>query len=522
LRAAALLLLVLGASTPVGGRAQTPDPVRVTYLTGGSAYIDAGRNDGLAEGDSLRVLRGGAEIAMLRVEFLSSRQASCGILAGGLSLAVGDTVDLTRRPAGAELAADSTVPVARPVATRPTRGSRVKGRVGLRYLGVWQRDAGKTRLSQPSLDLRLDGEALGGTPFGVVLDVRARRTATSRADGTTVADGRTRVYRGGLLFAHPGSPVRVTAGRQFAAAVSSVSLFDGLQVEWQRPGWSAGMFGGSEPDPVSMAYSGEVRDWGAWIQLHRRPESERYWSATLGGVGSYTHGTTNREFLFVQGGYGDGRLSLAVTQELDYYRAWKQAMGESPWSLTSTFGSLRYELTPSLSLSAGYDNRRSVRLYRDAVTPEIAFDDVFRRGAWGGLAVRLRDARLALDARSSTGGTLGRTTAFTLHAGLQRVAGSSLGLRSRTTRYDGPRESGWLEALSLDLTPAPAVLVTLEGGLRLAHDPLADPPDRTVSWLGADLDLNLGRRWYWNASLQHESGALEATDQVFTGLTYRF
>jgi hypothetical protein len=239
-------------------------------------------------------------------------------------------------------------------------------------------------------------------------------------------------------------------------------------------------------------------------------------------VGSYTHGTTNREFLFLQGGYADQRLSLALTQELDHYRPWKQEMGESPWSLTSTFGSLRYELTPALSLNAGYDNRRSVRLYRDAITPEIAFDDAFRRGVWGGLALRLRNARLALDARSSGGGSIGSTTAWTLSAGLARIAGSGVAVRSRTTRYDGPRESGWLEALGMDFAPAPAVLVSVEGGLRLVHDPLSDPTDRTLSWMGADLDLNLGRQWYWSASVRHETGDLEANDQVFAGLSYRF
>jgi hypothetical protein len=239
-------------------------------------------------------------------------------------------------------------------------------------------------------------------------------------------------------------------------------------------------------------------------------------------VGSYTQGATNREFLFLQGSYSDGRSSFTLTQELDRYRDWKQALGEPPWSMTSTFGSLRYELARGLTLGAGYDNRRNVRLYRDAVTPEIAFDDAFRRGVWGGLALRLRGARVAFDARSSSGGTAGRTTAYTLNAGLTRVTRLGLGVRSRTTRYEGPRESGWLEALGVDFAPAPPVLVSLEGGLLLAREPLADPTDRTVSWLGADVDVSLGRRWYWNGSVRHESGRLEATDQLFTGLSYRF
>jgi hypothetical protein len=51
---------------------------------------------------------------------------------------------------------------------------------------------------------------------------------------------------------------------------------------------------------------------------------------------------------------------------------------------------------------------------------------------------------------------------------------------------------------------------------------MADPTDRTITWVGADLDLNLGRRWYLNGSVSHEAGSLERNDQVYGGLSYRF
>jgi hypothetical protein len=301
-----------------------------------------------------------------------------------------------------------------------------------------------------------------------------------------------------------------------------VSLFDGAQAEFHRASWGAGAFAGSEPEPVDLGYSSAVRDYGAYLQLHNRPEGDRSWSVTLGGVGSYTEGVTNREFLFMQGGFASDRLALFLTQEVDRYATWKQAMGEPAWSLTSTFGSLRYDLSRRVTLNAGYDNRRSVRLYRDAITPETAFDDAFRQGVWGGVGLRFTGGRVGLDARSSTGGAVGGTYAVTVTGALSRLAGLGVGVRARTTRYDGPRESGWLEAIDLDVAPAPACLLTLNGGVRLARDPLADPTDRTVSWLGADLDLNLGRRWYLNLSGTHESGALESSDQAYGGLSYRF
>ena len=64
--------------------------------------------------------------------------------------------------------------------------------------------------------------------------------------------------------------------------------------------------------------------------------------------------------------------------------------------------------------------------------------------------------------------------------------------------------------------------LTLNGGIRLARDPMAVPTDQTISWVGADADVNLGRRWYLSLSGLHQSGVLQANDQVFGGLSYRF
>jgi hypothetical protein len=175
-----------------------------------------------------------------------------------------------------------------------------------------------------------------------------------------------------------------------------------------------------------------------------------------------------------------------------------------------------------VSVNAGYDSRRNVRLYRDAVTPETAFDDAFRQGVWGGLWIKSGAGRIGLDARSSSGGTAGQTHSYTLSLGLDRVTPLHLGLRSRTTRYDGPRQSGWLQSLSADITPAPPLRLALNGGVRVVRDPLADPLDYSVGWLGVDADVTLGRRWYVMMSATHESGGMDSTDQLFGGLSYRF
>lgn len=497
-------------------------PVTLTYLTTSTAYVNAGRQDGLHEGDTLRVVRGGAEAGRLKVAYLASRQAACDILIQISPLVVGDTVAVARVPASPPAAGDvASVPVHQADASRHG-GTGIRGRVGARYLGVWQRDGSGAHFAQPSFDVRLDAQSVGGSPVGFVLDLRTRRTVSSRTDGDRVVDGRTRVYQGALSLASPGVPVRLTAGRQFSSALASVTLFDGVMAELARPSWGMGAFAGSEPEPGDLGYSTEVRDYGGYVQLHSAANATNRWTSTLGAIGSYQAGVTNREFLYLQAGYSTRRLSLFGIQEIDYYRAWKQAMGERPWSLTGTFGTMRYDLSPSVSVNAGYDSRRNVRLYRDAVTPETAFDDAFRQGVWGGLWVRSGAGRLGLDARSSSGGTAGRTRSYTFSLGLDRVTALRLGLRSRTTHYDGPRQSGWLQSFGVDVTPAPPLQLALNGGVRVIHDQLADPSNYSVTWLGADADMNLGRRWYAMLSGTHETGGMDSNDQLFGGLSYRF
>jgi hypothetical protein len=518
-------LLALALLSPAAITAQDSSatrPVRLTYVTPSSAYIDAGRQDGLHEGDTLTVVRGEVEAGRLRVTYLASRQASCDILAQSSPLVLGDTVRFVRAATTVARASAGAAPATGWRQPGRHSGPGLHGRAGARYLGVWQRNGSGAHFSQPSFDIRLDAQSIGGSAVGLVLDLRTRRTVSSWADGERVVDGRTRVYQGALFVAPAGSPLRVTAGRQFSSALASVTLFDGVMAELARPSWGVGAFGGSEPEPENLGYSTAVRDYGGYLQLHSTPDASSRWTTTLGAIGSYRAGVTNREFLFLQAGYSSRRLSLFGTQEVDYYRGWKQAMGERAWSPTGTFAMLRYELSPRVSVNTGYDSRRNVRLYRDAVTPETAFDDAFRQGVWGGLWIRTGAGRVGLDARSSSGGSAGRTQSYTLSLGLDRVTALQLGLRSRTTRYDGPRQSGWLQSFGVDVTPAPLLRLGLDGGLRIIRDPLADPSDYSVTWLGVDMDVNLGRRWYLMMSGTHEVGGIDSNDQIFGGISYRF
>jgi len=510
--------LGLGLLGPAPAAAQEPARERrtvVTYLAGPTIYVRAGREDGLVEGQELSLVRADSVIATLAVQFLSSRQAACVMVRGTAEVAVGDTVRYTARP-------DSLIARAGPTPRRPRshRGPGLHGRVGARYLVAEEAGPGGG-LRQPSLDLRLDGSELGGTPFGLAFDLRTRRTASTTGDGSSRVDGSTRVYRAALSYGRTGQPLGVTVGRQYLSAVTAVSLFDGGLVELRSRRLAAGVFLGTEPTPT-LGVSADVLDAGAYLQWSSGAGRPASWSLTAGGVGSYAEGASNREFGFLQARFASRSVSLQAMQEIDYYRPWKVDQGEAPWSLTSSYVSGSVRPARWLTIHGAWDTRRRVRLYRDATDPALAFDDAYRQGVWGGVAVRGRRLWLGGEARRSSGGSAGEATAWTASAGVDRLTPLQLGLSGRGTWYRTPAVTGRLFTGRIAAELAAPLQVQLQAGTRVEESRLDGPSDRRFTWWGADLDLTLAHAWYLSLSGNREHGPDGAITQWYSGLTWRF
>ncbi len=548
----ALLLapLAAGAQEPARAPAAAPDTAyataTVTFVSGTEIYVGAGRLDGLVEGTELHVVRGGAVVATLRARFLASHRAACELVQGTVEVVAGDVVQFRPRPADSA-AADAALAV--PVAAAPPRARRMSGpglhgRVGTRYLHAGTRtesegqEAGSTSFTQPSLDVRLRGQDLGGTRLGLVLDLRARRT-NSTAAGRTTADGHTRAYQAALLWNAPGAPFRAVAGRQYLAAIASVGLLDGLLAEMHSDRFAAGAFAGFEPDLATLAFSGDVRDVGAYAQLHSRPGTATAASITLGAVGSYVGGEARREWGILQGSVTNRHLSLFLLQELDYYRPWKREgpnAEASAFSATSRFASLSVRPSRWLALRGVYDRRRSVPLLRDFTDPETAFDDRFREGFGAGFQLSGRRMYGGTDWRQSTGGSAGRANSWTATFGMTRVTRLNLGLSVRATWYASDNDStgtnpgalrttGRLYAGRVSLDAAAPLHLELNAGVRREDNPNALVPQES-DWVGLDADLSLGRAWFLSLSaLRQRDPANPGTSrltQFYGGVSWRF
>ena len=547
LAAGLVAMLVAGGSAAQAARLEA----HVTYLAGGSVYVDAGRLEGLREGDSLVVVRGGKAIAWLRASFLSSHRTSCdtlrtlapiqvGDLAGfvtsvpGPTAAGGDTAAAVARtlPVPASPApgvpafttalgvASSVVAPAVPRARVAHRARGLRGRIGARFLTVQSEGGG--RLTRPALDLRLDGASLGGTPFDLAVDFRGRRVTQSSPGRVTLNSDRGLFYRFSLATHDLVGHYRLTIGRQLSPALAPVSLFDGALVERRGARWNAGFFSGTQPEPLRLGMSGAIVQGGGYAEWHQPAGAARRWSVTGGAITSYDHGNTNREFGFLQTFYLDRVLSATLSQEVDVNRGWKRELGQPAYQATGTFLTTNVRVGSALSLRIGFDTRRSVLLYRDRTTPENLFDDRYRQGGWGGALLDVaRHVRLTGDVRTHSIAGAQRQNGWTGGAEGYRITPLNVTVRARYSRLTGASIENTLASIGLGLDPLAGVHVEAVAGRRTTKD-LVRAVREQMQWQSADLDLTLVRSAYLNASFESDAGGFSPSRQAYLGLSWRF
>ncbi len=514
----------------------------VTFMSGAEIYIGAGRLDGLLEGSEVSVMQGDDVVGILRVKYVASHRSACEVVSGATGIALGDVIQFRRQMASPEMLSASSM--SGPPRPRRMSGPGLHGRFGTRYLRATTttmaggQELGSNGFDQPSLDARINGIGLGGTPLGVALDLRTRQTTTTSA-GRTEVDGHTRVYQAVMYWNQPGAGFRAAAGRQYLTAVSSIGLLDGALLELNGGRVSVGAFAGFEPDIATLGFSSTVHDFGLYASVHNRPGTSTVTSATIGAVGSYEGGDARREWGIAQFNMNNRYVSLYLLQELDYYRPWKLAgpnAEESAISATSQFANLSFRATRWLAINGTYDKRRSVPTLRDFTNPETEFDDTYRQGYGGGVQVTGRQVYGGGDWRRSTGGSSGGANSFTTTLGVNRITKFNVGLSARATWYQNDvfsvdttaavlQTSGQLYSGRMSLDPFGPIHLDLSAGLRQEDNPIALGLQKST-WYGVDMDLNVGRAWFISVSaLRQNDTANPGTStltQIYGGVTWRF
>lgn len=405
--------------------------IHVRQVMGSSVFLDAGRGAGLAEGQRLEVQHEGAKVAVIEVEFLSQRSASCKLVEEGAAITAGDRaipgpLPPGARPASEPQAAPRVATAGSPAAAggasraagrnasgraaKAPRWADASGSVALRYQGFRDDSEGGRNTDQLSAVLNLNLTHLGGTALEMRARLRAGQDHITRPGAAAENRPNDRFYELSVGYAPRDGAYSYHLGRLSAGPEVGFDYLDGVlgEVRFGRR-WGVGGFYGNRVDVTELSYDSGGSAYGVFLHhLDESPERPLYAETYVSAISEYRGGVVNREYVSVYGRQGSGgKWSLFERAELDLNRDWRAQTGAASTELSNLLLTGTYTLTKAVRCGVTYDERRQVRTLDDRNTPEELFDDALREGL-----------RVSLYLGS------GRSVRANLSAGVRRRAGS--------------------------------------------------------------------------------------------------
>ncbi|MFO7609172.1 MAG: hypothetical protein R6X35_08220 [Candidatus Krumholzibacteriia bacterium] len=500
-----LVLLPLAAATAA---AQGDAECGVRYLSADHVYLDCGRLAGLEAGATVRIVRGGTQVAELQVDYAADHSASCRVVQAVGEIQVGDRAFyVPAQPVAPPVsAAPDTVRrrerALRAPATATARaqapGPRLSGGAALR----WERmeetggtDVGSTVLTLP---FRLRARSLGrGWEFRARGSLR--RLDRRGGDGVRAdREWRNRIHQTALVRDGRREAWHLAVGRIGVRAAAAAGPLDGLAASRRLgAGWRVGAFGGWAPAWQDLDFSTADQVAGVTVELDPTGAGAAGLGLVLAGVGRYHEGEISREHVALtttwRGGPG---LTLLQAAEVDLNRGWKRDAGADALRLSSFALTGRWQAGRRLAFRAGFDDREPVRTWETRDRPDSLFQDAGRRGLRGGVELRGgRGRRLDLDGSvRSPAGDGADTKSWSARLWLPAWPSAALDLEASVRGFTGPYLGGLAPTLGVSHRGRSGWSLRGAGGLYRYTDQVGDD-DRSSTWLSAAVERDLGRRW---------------------------
>ena len=326
---------------------RTDDPslhtvFRVKYVAEGIAYLEGGRAQGLAEGMKLLVkdtalpARQGDSasnqdpkvIAELEVTGVAETSSVTDIHAPQRPVKAGDLAYLSSADAEALVAqralsstrqypavisfseGDTLDEEAREEVPRPPLPSvnRARGRIGLDYITTMSQGTSNMTSSNLGFAFRGDITRIGGTYWNLSGYYRGRFTSQNSAGVQTVQDLINHTYHLSMTYDNPNSSLVAGFGRLYLPWATSLETLDGGYFGKRlAKGVTAGVFGGSTPDPTSWNYSPNREIAGGFINFEGGEYNNWHYTSTSGAGVNMMSWSVQRPFVFLEDSVSYGR-----------------------------------------------------------------------------------------------------------------------------------------------------------------------------------------------------------------------
>jgi len=373
----------------------------VKYLSAGYVYIDGGKTDGLAVGDTIQVIRDNTAIGSLIISFTADHSSSCALIDSTLDVKAGDIVSASivkpDKPDSTKTIIDLSESEVGMQSTRKEKRPRggsgtMKGRISLGYFGWNDISANNLDFNQPGMSAKINIGDIWGSGYDLNIRTRARYNRRTRSYPNSVSQNefRNRIYEFSLGRVDDIG-FDIVLGRIIPRDVSGVGFLDGVLIGRRlSTSFKSGIFLGAQPGWQYAEPQIELQKYGFYLSYKADRNRATRFSSTIAIVGEYHYWWLSREFAHIDNRLNlPGGLSIYQMADIDFNREWRREKAGSQFSLTNLYFSARKRISSRITAGLNFDNRKRYWNYEQQSVADSLFDDLTRRGLKAILSLKL-------------------------------------------------------------------------------------------------------------------------------------
>ncbi len=515
----------------------------ITYVAASVVYVNAGREEQIAVGDTMTILHSGKPVGRVAVIAVSLHSSAAQSLNSQSQFAAGDAAAIVKPILHNQIAHIDTAaqhdsqqtqaqfPKSSPAVASMFTGSSqasseniVSGRVGLQYNGVRASDP-RFNFSQPNAILRLDIQNLFGT--GMMFTLYGRSYFDMA--GNSMQFGNTgglqhRMYEMTLQRDLPGSNFGFGVGRMTSRYVTGLGIFDGVQFFYHYGNFTTGMLGGAQVIDQSLTLNSSATKGAFFLNYHSGRDFFHNYDGTIAYGRQMVNAKLDREFMYVQNMLSLGsELSFYQTSEIELNTI-SNGVRHPALNLSNTYFSINYYPLQWLSANVGYDASRTVYLFETMKSfSDTLFDKDLLQGYRADITVRLPFfIALSADAALRTKNGYGRAS-HNLGGSVRMsdIAGSDLDVGARYTNIVGVYSNGNDIIVDCSKSLFPSMLLSLRYDYYNYTIFTTNQPYLTRTATAA-IYYRMSRLWYFSVSVDDVMDSSMKSYRGFAEIGIRF
>jgi hypothetical protein len=512
--------------------------IQVKYVLKDVVYLNAGSESGLFAGEILIIRRdekGTTDIAEIELESIASISAAGKILSSKSAVLPGDQAYISSQSPTAVQQAElqkakenSPSNVSSEQNNRKhTSGTqkdinRIRGRFGVDFNALQLSGSGIDS-SQFGFMLRMDASRIGGSYWNIRGYYRGRiQSHKERLGGDTLTDLINRTYHLGIYYENPSSRWIAGAGRIYVPWAASLSTIDGFYLGRRFGKQTAGVFGGTTPDPSSWNYNQDRKLAGIFVNTERGSFESLRFSSTSGIALSRLRWAPDRQFGFFENGiFYKQFLSIFSNIEMDFRTA-SQNSGKQQVVLSRSYVTVQIQPHKMISFDISENYFRNIPSFDTRLIATGLVDKFLYQGLTGGI-------RLSLPYQIGIWGNTGRSSRtgdpkaswnYLGGASMDNILQSGIRAEYRHSRFDSSFGGGTYQSFGVKREIGSTLHLDLQAGQQDFRSAFTD--QNRARFFTANLDWQLRNHYFIGGSLTVYRGQLQKYNQYFLSFGYRF